>query len=619
MTTIDDVKQRLDLVEVVSAYVTLTPAGRNLKGLCPFHAERTPSFIVTPERASWRCFGACATGGDVITFVMQAEKLDFAGALQRLAQQAGISLPTRDRKQNRLEEPLVKINEAAARFYHGELLSPRGAAARNYLMNRGVTPDAMDSFTLGWAAASGHTISHELRIHGFSEELVERSGLLRRTSQGYLRDIFQNRVVFPIRDSGGATVGFGARSLDDTPPKYLNTPQTPLFNKSALLYGLDAAIEPIRTSGEVVVVEGYMDTLMAHQHGFTNVVASMGTALTEQQVAQLVSLAKSVVLALDPDTAGQEATIRSLESSWKVFQPPIGPKGSGGRGPSFSSRPQTSLRLALLPQNSDPDLLIREDPQAWAQVIIEAPSLVDFLFQVLPHRYDMTSPGSRLQLAERLGGLLLALEDSGKQDHYLGRLEKLLGVNRRTLDEVLGISRNALLRQRTRSQQTRTQGYLAPFIVAQSDALEEHILALLLHDPSLKSICMHAGDIASSFRKEENREIFTRWVSSDTVEGLRGGMDMSLHEHLDAILLRPLPPTDSHERQEALVHCISRLEERDLRELKVQESILLASAQGIEEQTEIMALALERNLRLRQIFTGPSQQNQMGPGSSERA
>ena len=485
MSTVDEVKQRLDIVEVISGYVTLTPAGRNLKALCPFHTERTPSFIVTPERGAWRCFGACATGGDVITFIMQAENLGFSEALRHLARQAGVALPDRRQPQPQAQpqDPLVQVNEAAARFYHQQLLSPQGTPARSYLEGRGVSPESMDAFALGWAAQGGSALKDDLRTHGFSEELMQRAGLLHRTAQGHIRDLFRGRLLFPIRDPQGNTVGFGGRSLDDTPPKYLNTPQTPLFNKSTLLYALDTAADPVRLAGEAVVVEGYMDALMAHQHGFANVVASMGTALTERQVARLVGLAKSVVLALDPDTAGQEATIRSLESSWRVFQPPPPQRQPGGRGAAFSPRPRITLRLALLPPGSDPDLLIRQDPTAWAQAVEEAKGLVDFLFQVLPERYDLTAPGGRLQLAERLGGVLLALEESGRQDHYLGRLEELLGVNRHTLDEVLGLSRRALLGPAGARRQAPVQGYMAPFVRSRGDSLEEHLLALLLHDP----------------------------------------------------------------------------------------------------------------------------------------
>ena len=611
MSTVDEVKQRLDIVEVVSGYVTLTPAGRNLKALCPFHTERTPSFIVTPERGTWRCFGACATGGDIITFIMQAESLDFPEALRHLARQAGVSVADRRQTQTQPQDPLVQVNQAAARFYHQQLLSPNGAAARSYLEGRGVSPEAIESFALGWAAPGGDVLKGGLRTQGFSEELMQQAGLLHRSAQGHVRDLFRGRLLFPIRDAQGNTVGFGGRSLDDTPPKYLNTPQTPLFNKSTLLYALDAAADPIRLGGEAVVVEGYMDALMAHQHGFTNVVASMGTALTERQVAQLVGLAKSVVLALDPDTAGQEATIRSLESSWRVFQPP--PRQ--GRGAAFSPRPKTTLRLALLPSGMDPDLLIRQEPQAWAQAVEEAQSLVDFLFQVLPERYDLTTPGGRLQLAERLGGVLLTLEESGQQDHYLGRLEELLGVNRRTLDEVLGLSRRALLGPAGARRGGPVQGYVAPFARARGDTLEEHLLALLLQDPDLKAACEPAEDLARSFRQGENREIFTHWIASDTIDRLRDDIDASLHEHLDAILLRPLPPTDLQERQEALAHCLRRLEERDLRELKAQESVLLASAQEETEEAELMELALERNRRLHRLFTSAPQQGQRGLGS----
>jgi DNA primase len=604
MSVLDDVKQRLDIVEVVSGYVALTQSGRNFKARCPFHTEKTPSFTVTPERQSWHCFGACSTGGDLVTFIMKVENLGFPQALRLLAQRAGVEMP--DRRREERQSPLLQVNEAAVRFYHELLLSSEGAEALAYLEGRGVSPEAVRDFALGWSPREWERLRTHLAGQGFPDELMLQAGLLHSSPEGRLRDLFHARLLFPIRNPAGQTVGIGGRTLDGSVPKYLNTPQTPLFNKSRLLYALDAASEAIKLSGEAVIVEGYMDALMTHQHGFRNVVASMGTALTRQQVEQLLGLGSSFVLALDPDTAGQEATLRSLEGSWDVFRSP--PRAGGGRAAGGgesprAGKPQITLRVALLPQGMDPDELVRQDPQGWARTVAEAPELLDFLLDVLPPRYDLTSPTGRLQLAERFSGLLLAVEDSGRQDRYLARLEQLLGVNRRTLDEVLNLSRRALLKPGRTGKRAQTQGYAAPFAHATSDPLEEHVLALLVQYPELKETVVVEEGAASRFQRAESREIFTKWASCSTIGRLQEALDPSLHDYLESLRTRSLPPMDLKERQDTVAQCLKRLEERQLRELKAQESDLLASAEGDPEGTaDLVATALERNNRLRQIL-----------------
>ena len=595
MSVLDEVKQRLDIVEVISDRVALTQSGRNFKACCPFHSERTPSFVVNSERQTWHCFGACATGGDVFTFIMKAENLGFPQALRLLAQRAGVELPD-NRKEERLS-PLAQVNAAAVRFYHELLLSPEGAEAQAYLERRGVSQEAVREFALGWSPREWERLRVHLTGQGFTDDLMTQAGLLHSSADRRLRDLFHGRVLFPIRNARGQVAGIGGRILDSGEPKYLNTPQTALFDKSRLLYGLDAASESIRLSGEAVIVEGYMDALMAHQHGFRNVVASMGTALTRPQVEQLLGLGRRFVLALDPDAAGQEATLRSLEGSWDVFRTP----SRGNR----DARPQIALRVALLPQGMDPDELIRQDTEGWARTVAEAPDLLDFLLEALPPRYDLRSPTGRLQLAERFSGLLLAVEDQGQQDRYLARLEGLLGVNRRTLDEVLNLSRRAMLQPGRGRTPARSQGYAAPFVRGTGDPLEEHALGLLLQYPELRESEEDVASAANLLQRGENRELFTLWRVSSTLETLRDALDPSLSEHLETLLTRPFPPMDLRERQETLAQCLHRLEERSLRELKTQEGALLASVQGKpDEEAALMATALERNRRLKQLLGG---------------
>ena len=311
MALSDDIKSRLDILDVVSPYVTLQKSGRSFRGLCPFHAEKTPSFFVFPERQTWRCFGACATGGDIFTFVMRAQNLTFGEALRHLAQQAGISLPSRARRSQ--HEDLYQLNEEAAQYFHRRLASSQGKAARAYLEQRGLTPESTERFRLGLSPPDGESLKNYLASKDYTPEQLAAAGLVTTGEGGGYRDLFRSRLIFPILDEQDRVAGFAGRSLDDTQPKYLNSPATPIFDKGHLLYGFNLAKESMKEKG-AVVVEGYMDVIVPHQHGFTNVACSMGTALTERQGTLLAKAASEVVLALDPDAAGQEATFRSLES-----------------------------------------------------------------------------------------------------------------------------------------------------------------------------------------------------------------------------------------------------------------------------------------------------------------
>ena len=319
MTQIDDVKSRLDIVEVISSYVNLQRSGSSLKANCPFHQERTPSFFVFPDRQSWRCFGACADGGDAFSFVMKHEKVEFREALQTLAARVGITLVNNEESRSNARE-LFEINDAARRFFQQMLDTEEARFVREYLERRGVNERSIQTFEIGYSPPRDNRLLAHLRQAGHHDELIARAALARETEDGRLYDFFRGRLMIPIRDWEARVAGFGSRALDENAtPKYLNTPRTPVFDKSRILYAMNLGKEPVRQRG-AVIVEGYMDAIMAHQHGYDNVVASMGTALTERQVDLVRRLTTNVTMALDGDPAGRNATLRSLESSWGVFQ-----------------------------------------------------------------------------------------------------------------------------------------------------------------------------------------------------------------------------------------------------------------------------------------------------------
>ena len=637
MATVDEIKGRLDILDIVSRYAPMQQSGRSYKALCPFHTEKTPSFYVFPDRQSWRCFGACATGGDMFSFLMRMENLDFGEALRRLADQAGVKLEERRGRKNK-EDPLYLINEATMELFHSQLASGKsGSAARAYLKNRGLTQETVDRFQLGLSPADGESLKDHLSSKGYTLEQLALAGVVTQGQSGSYRDLFRGRLMFPIRDADGMLAGFGGRSLDDSTPKYLNTPRSPVFDKSHILYALPFAKDGIREGG-IVIVEGYMDAIAAHQHGFSNVVASMGTALTQQQVSLVRGLVRrpgaptsgEVILALDPDTAGQEATLRSLESSWRVFQ--TLPVGQAQGATLYKSTDLPSLKVAPLPQGKDPAEVIMGGPQEWAKLTEGAVPLLDYLFTALSHRIDLTAPQGKARLAELLFPLIAATPDHFQQDYHFQHLAALLGVSEATLEASLG-------RPRQRRQPNRTRGArpggdrpgragrdgqeatATPFATLDHDPLEEYCLALVLQNPEFgrlpgesgvpqheEALSPDPGEGADGLRPEyffrvENREVFTNWMKCSKLDGLRESLDEELGGHLDYLLAKALPPADRKQREDDLRYGVRRLEERYLRELNREEQVRLAEAdpdQRADQERRIIQLSE----RLNQIFNG---------------
>ncbi len=592
MAVTDDIKARLDILDVVAAHVALQRSGRSYKGLCPFHSEKTPSFYVFPDRQSWRCFGACATGGDLFSFIMQAEHLEFADALRRLAHRAGVELPSRQERGQRSQAN--EINEEASAYFRRLLGSVQGKDARAYLERRGVSPTAISAFELGLSPEDGHSLGDYLSAKGFQPEQAATAGLTNRVDNGAYRDLFRGRLMFPIRNKDGSLGGFGARALDDSIPKYLNSPQSPSFNKGHTLYGLNLASDAIGSSGTAVVVEGYMDVIAAHEHGFKNVVASMGTALTGEQAGMLRNASTRIVLALDPDAAGQEATLRSLESAWGVFHR----SQARGRGTTVYQRPQMpELKIAPLPPGRDPDLLIRHDPQAWATLVDEASPLMDYLFEALGKRFDASTPEGKRQLSDLLFPLVAAIEEPFLQDHYFQALARLLGVTPESLRASLARSaaQGGRRQQPRRPERAREDASASPFTRLDRDPLEDHCLALLLQDRELGP--MAASLLPEHFIRPENREMMAYWAEGYDPEL----MDGDLRPHWERLCTMPLPPSDRWQRETALQDSVARLEARYLRRLKMEEELRLTEA-GPEELESGFEDVLDLNERIKQLL-----------------
>jgi len=595
MSVIDDVKQRLDIVDVVSDYVALHKAGRNFRALCPFHTEKTPSFFVFPERQSWHCFGSCGTGGDVFAFVMKKEGVGFSEALSLLADRAGVPLVARQRE--RAEggewEKLHQMNEAAARYYHYLLLNYDGAeTARRHLDGRGISRETVDSFELGFSPDSWDTLREHLTRRGYGVPDLVAAGLAVDKGDGSAYDLFRKRLMIPIRDDKGAVAGFGARALDDSIPKYLNTPQTPVFDKSGILYGMDKAKGAIREKGLAIIVEGYMDVIAAHQHGIANVVASMGTSLTDKQMGVIKRLTRNLVLALDADAAGDEATLRGLRVARQAFTERVSrvPDSLGG-----TSRLQASLKIVHLPRGKDPDEVIREDPQGWQALVDGAVSVMDYFVEAVTSRLDLGGEEGKAAAAERLLPLISEVADSVERELYLNKLARRIGVDEKTLAR-----RAAQLQPTARERSTRTMA-LPP---AQSGRyrLEEYYLSLLLQHPEFPNTGTHLSP--DCFERTENREVFCAWCDSPDIESLRVRLDASLWEHVDLLRGRASPPANGRELGTDFADCARRLKEQRLKRLKALEEVLISEADSHGDKEEVKALlqkALEPNIELREL------------------
>lgn len=618
MSVVDDIKQRLDIVAGVSRYVPLQKAGRNFRAPCPFHQERTPSFYVFPEGQSWHCFGACGTGGDIFSFVMKKENIPFGEALRLLAEQAGVTLPERSDGTPQDGAARARLLEAlteASRFYYRTLTeTPEGAAARDYLAGRGLTPGTIHAFQLGFSPEGWGALHRTLRGRGFSdEELIEagliipgESGTLRQGS-GQAHDRFRGRVMFPLRDARGRVVGFGARAMDGAPPKYLNSPQTSVFDKGALLYGLDAARESIRRDGQAVIVEGYVDAIMAHQAGFSNVIASMGTALTERQVGLLRGVARQIVLALDADTAGAEATLRGVTVlsdalDRKVVPVPVAADSQRGLRVliRYEQTIDTEIRVAVLPAGKDPDDVIRQDPNAWRDLIVGSLPVLDYVMGVATSGIDLSQSRVVSVAAERVLPFIVEVRDPVRQSHALQKLARLLQIDERALQARLrAVPPTDERRERSRGRSAPAPANTTPIPDAVPgrpaeglDQVEEMCLALLLQDPEC------AANVAAlnedDFLLPERRSIISAWNASGGFPQFWDELDPALHEYVSQVMAFPLPPGATPDRATALQQCTRRLEARRLRRAKMQQARLLQEPAAAQEAISLMSLALWR-------------------------
>jgi DNA primase len=418
----EQVKQQADIVRVIGEYVRLKKTGQNFTGLCPFHQERSPSFAVHPARQIYHCFG-CGVGGDVFQFVMEMEKSTFPEALRTVAEKCGIPIPEprerspEERRERQQRADIVEMHKHAADFFVQQLhQTVEGKAARAYLEDRGLDTEAVRRFGLGYAPSTGDALRRSLGERGYQEKLLEASGLLSRDQGGRLYDRFRRRIMFPISNEAGKIIAFGGRAMGDDIPKYMNSPETPIYSKSSVLYHLDRAKEAIRQNDFAVLVEGYMDAIAVARSGNPNVVASCGTSLAEPQIRLLRRFTSRIVVNYDPDTAGQAATERSL---------------------AILLEREFDVRVLRLPGGADPDRFLKEHgSDAYRKLLAEAPPYLDYLIG-RARQMDRTTTAGRVNALNFLMPYVQRLPNRLLRSEWATRIASELRVDEPVLREAL--------------------------------------------------------------------------------------------------------------------------------------------------------------------------------------
>jgi DNA primase len=468
MSDIDEIKSRVNVADFIGKRVTLKKTGRNFKGLCPFHNEKTPSFIVSPERESWHCFG-CGKGGDILAFVMEYDHVDFVEALESLAELAGVKLTRRvgDTPEVKLKQKIFEVNHLASEYYQYILTKHKlGENALTYLKGRGVSDKSMSTFGLGYSPNSWDALSGYLRKKGYEEELLEKAGLTikRSGSSGYY-DRFRGRVMFTLKDHRGNVVGFSGRIMEkdvkDLPAqagaKYINTSETPVYIKGNVLYGLDVTKGAIQKENEAIVMEGELDLISSFQAGISNVVAIKGSALTEGHVNLIRRYTEKLVFALDSDMAGDAASRRGIE---------------------IADRAGLDMRVVILSSGKDPDEAVRENASAVKKAIKEAVPIYDYFITSAMKRFDVSTAFGKKKVSEELLPILAKIENPIVQGHYVKKLGQAIDSSEETIMESMRrLSRgHGLTVEHAENQAAPT---------TRSQKLETYLLALLLQGKTI--------------------------------------------------------------------------------------------------------------------------------------
>jgi DNA primase len=591
---IEEIRMRADIVDVISEYVRLQKKGKDYEGLCPFHTENTPSFKVNREKQFYYCFG-CGAGGNIFSFIMNKEKLAFVDVLELLAGRYGIKLPQRElnpeqKKKIKQAERLVEVNTLAAKYYHYLLNQPQGAAAKNYLINRGITQAEIDKFQLGYAMVNWDDFVNLAKARGFSEEELVDAGLAVRREDGTgAYDRFRNRLMFTIYNSKGQPVGFGGRVLDNSLPKYLNTGETPVFSKGSILYGLNWAGSSIRQRGYVMIMEGYMDVIAAVQYGIENVVASLGTAFTREQAKLLKRYTDKVIICFDADTAGEKAALRGMD---------------------LLRDEKCQVKVISLPRGLDPDDFIRKmGREKFAQVVLsEAKSLIEYKLEQFLSRLSPEAGYGKVEIFNQLKPDLHKIDNAIEKEEYIKLIANRLATSDRAIREELAkqthrMQKNGIYQDKNAKNRNTINGLAALAInkpVAAHEQAERQLFFFMLEDKNIRTkVFMMLGNnffINTLFNRLINKaqekwqqglEASATWIISccETEEE---------RQMIVKVLNQEMP--DRKITDKLIADCIKTLNQRQKQEKIDALRQQLKEAEAVDDQTKMKKILSEIQL-----------------------
>ncbi len=621
MTVVDDIKDRLDIVEIVGQTVKLRRTGKNYIGFCPFHSNsRTPAFVIFPETQTWRCFGQCNEGGDLFGYMMKKEGWDFSETLRQLAERAGVTLvqhTTESAADEQSRQDLSAVLEEAASFFRQQMLTtPAGNKALDYFHKRGLTDETIKVWGLGYAPASWNALLDHLRLKNFQPAIMAAAGLMTERDDGSIYDRFRNRLMFPIRGPYGQMAGFGGRVLDpDDVPKYLNSPATDLFDKGRLLYGLDLARKSIRSMNQAVIVEGYMDVIGLHQAGFSNAVSPMGTALTEDQFRLIKRLTRNVILALDPDAAGQNATLKGLETARKAMDQESEIRFDSRGLMRYEQHLNADIRVTALPGLKDPDEIVLEDPEAWKQIIARAKPVVVHVMETLAADQDIRDAKVKRDIAAQVMPLIDDVADSVEREAYRQQLATFLRVDERSLKS----SRADLAHTRRKKIDSDQSEVNPPSTLGKPSQRNQKLERYLLHDLFLdpeglfrldKTLCnlgldpimetdFQSADTLAGFRLVTESVRQLEYTSADYIEArMTPALDFEENPNFVEVQYETTKEKrDQHQVRAVVRMRLNRLEDR-LEEIKFLQSDVVDSKTYTDEEVQFLYIELLQKRRL---------------------
>ncbi|MFA4981239.1 MAG: DNA primase [Candidatus Omnitrophota bacterium] len=567
---IDQIQEKTDIVETISRYIPMKKVGRNYKTTCPFHNEKTPSFIVSPDKQIYHCFG-CGAGGNVFSFVMKYENMQFPEVVEMLAQRAGVALPRVPGRKgdDPISSQLYKVNEAAAEFFQSSLMNNR--SAKEYLASRGVGDELIKKFKIGFANDSWESLLNYFKAKGVGGPVLEKAGLVIANDKGGHYDRFRGRVIFPIIDLKDRVLGFGARVMDASLPKYINSPETAIYSKGRNLYGLNSSKEAIKKEGYALVVEGYLDFLVPYQAGIKNIIATLGTALTSDQARLLKRFANTVIMVYDPDEAGEAASLRNLDM--------------------FISE-DMNVYIAELPQGFDPDSAIRKfGADEFLKIVKSSKNLFDYKLDKLNARFDMKKPHGKAAIASEMLPTISRINNAVMKSELVKKLAERLSVDEESL--------KAELKKVKPDYGQRRYAAVPAEVKKDFRAAEMMLLALLLEGQNYTETIMRSVS-PEEFKDSSVRDAVSaiyamqkegvQATAAKLINHLGNGVDAS------ALVSEAVNILDvMHEKEKALEDCVARMKKDSVKERLAGLQDAIRIAHGKKDEDEVKRLVIEYN------------------------